>query len=618
MHISRILLLSLIAGSTVAASCKGKFGFEGDPFVPDPPGPRPQYGPTISQAESPRPISGGTLLVVDANRAVVADPDRDLIAVVDLAAKTHTTITLSKGDDPGRAIADDKGRAHVVLRGAGEIATIDLASSSVTRTKVCTAPRGVAFDPGSAAIRVACADGKVMAVSTADLSVTLTTTGPTDLRDIAMVGEQIWVSRFRKADILVLDRSGNLLSTKTSPVTNMVGLAAAADASVAWRMIQRPGGVTMVHQRGRDPSAPPVKITAGGYTAESGQTGGAVVDDGTGGAPSTAPPPLRSRCKLGIVQSAVTDFQQFDSVNPTLPISTAVLPVDVAISNDGITRVVVAAGNAHTPELDTLMVLDGPEQFAEDCVIPQKKVPNPPGQPVAAAFDSGNQLVVQLREPAMLVVYEPGMGKITATIPYADGSREDTGHAIFHSNSGGFLACASCHPEGGDDGRVWSFEGVGIRRTQNLRGGVKAPFHWNGELADLAALTGEVLGKRMSGPDLASDQLAALSTFLGHVPSMPITPGLDAAAIARGKALFEGTRSQCATCHVGPTFTNSTIVDVGTGGTFKVPSLRGVAWRAPFMHTGCAATLADRFDPSCGGGTHGNVELTSDERKDMI
>ena len=44
------------------------------------------------------------------------------------------------------------------------------------------------------------------------------------------------------------------------------------------------------------------------------------------------------------------------------------------------------------------------------------------------------------------------VAKIATTIPYAEGSREDTGHAIFHSNSGGFLACASCHPEGGDDG----------------------------------------------------------------------------------------------------------------------------------------------------------------------
>jgi hypothetical protein len=43
-------------------------------------------------------------------------------------------------------------------------------------------------------------------------------------------------------------------------------------------------------------------------------------------------------------------------------------------------------------------------------------------------------------------------------------------------------------------------------------------------------------------------------------------------------------------------------MDVGTGLPLQVPSLRGVSWRAPFMHDGCANTLADRFDAKCGGG----------------
>jgi hypothetical protein len=46
--------------------------------------------------------------------------------------------------------------------------------------------------------------------------------------------------------------------------------------------------------------------------------------------------------------------------------------------------------------------------------------------------------------------------------------------------------------------------------------------------------------------------------------------------------------------------------DVGTDGTFQVPSLLNVAARAPYMHDGCAPTLADRFGP-CGGGDHHGV-----------
>ena len=75
-------------------------------------------------------------------------------------------------------------------------------------------------------------------------------------------------------------------------------------------------------------------------------------------------------------------------------------------------------------------------------------------------------------------------------------------------------------------------------------------------------------------------------------------------ATVRGRDLFAGAAG-CVTCHSGRRFTNNATVDVGTGGVFQVPSLVGVAHRAPFLHTGCAATLADRFG-SCGGGdNHG-------------
>jgi hypothetical protein len=37
-----------------------------------------------------------------------------------------------------------------------------------------------------------------------------------------------------------------------------------------------------------------------------------------------------------------------------------------------------------------------------------------------------------------------------------------------------------------------------------------------------------------------------------------------------------------------------------------VPSLLGIGNRPPYLHDGCAATLADRFGP-CGGASHGNT-----------
>jgi len=51
---------------------------------------------------------------------------------------------------------------------------------------------------------------------------------------------------------------------------------------------------------------------------------------------------------------------------------------------------------------------------------------------------------------------------------------------------------------------------------------------------------------------------------------------------------------------------------VGTGLPLQVPSLVGVAYRGPWIHTGCAATLRDRFDPACGRDKHGDVAQLGD------
>jgi cytochrome c peroxidase len=77
-----------------------------------------------------------------------------------------------------------------------------------------------------------------------------------------------------------------------------------------------------------------------------------------------------------------------------------------------------------------------------------------------------------------------------------------------------------------------------------------------------------------------------------------------------GFDLFNG-KARCAECHTGWNFTDSSFYDVGTGKgedigrgrlfptstklqyAFKVPTLRDVARRAPYMHDGSEATLAD-------------------------
>ena len=133
------------------------------------------------------------------------------------------------------------------------------------------------------------------------------------------------------------------------------------------------------------------------------------------------------------------------------------------------------------------------------CGQPDPSVPQVASmQPIAVAFDGQDNVVVQSREPALLAL--PG----GITISLSSVSRSDTGHDVFHANAGGSLACASCHAEGNDDGRVWNFTCSGNRRTQSLQTGLRGtePFHWSGDETDFPRLMKDVFVGRMSGPSL--------------------------------------------------------------------------------------------------------------------
>ena len=253
------------------------------------------------------------------------------------------------------------------------------------------------------------------------------------------------------------------------------------------------------------------------------------------------------------------------------------------------------------------------------CGVPDPSVPQVVGQPIAVAFEASGKVVVQSREPAMLA-FADGTRVTLSTV-----TRADTGHLVFHSNAGGNLACASCHAEGNDDGRIWNFTCQGPRRTQSLHAGAlrgSEPFHWDGEETDMTRLMNDVFVGRMSGPTLATDQIDTLLSWIDKQPRVPRARARRSRSRSNGAARCSTTRRAppAPRCHSGAGFTNNATVDVGTGRAFQVPSLVGIGSRGPFMHDGCAKTLAGRFDPACGGGDrHGKTSgMTPDEINDLV
>jgi mono/diheme cytochrome c family protein len=314
-----------------------------------------------------------------------------------------------------------------------------------------------------------------------------------------------------------------------------------------------------------------------------------------------------------VVKSVLTVIAPNGGVllNRVIPAS---VPVDVAVSRDGTAYAAVAAGNAFTP-----MLLGSVLTFDSRCGN-LREVPRTVGAasvtPIAVAFDAQNDVLVQTREPAALWRFDATTGAPTH-IPLSTITRADTGTDVFHTQAGAMVACASCHPEGGDDGHVWMLDGD-ARRTPSLRGTIAgtAPYHWPGDEASLGTLVNDVYTGRMSGALLPPDRMNALTGWVQAIPAPPAPSWLDQGAVSRGKLVFGSSSAACATCHSGAKLTNNTTVDVGTGGAFQVPPLVGVGWRTPLLHDGCAATMADRFG-KCSTPGHGGTSLSAGDVADL-
>jgi hypothetical protein len=608
----------------------------------------PQVGATHTADTAPPAISGGTLRIMpDGVTAIAADPDRDQVYVVDLANRTVSfTVALQKGDEPGRVEIDGAGRAHVALRHGGALVTIAPTTGMIlARRDVCAAPRGIAYDASSDLLHIACADGQLVSIQAApEGAITRTVQLDSDLRDVIVEGGRLHVTRFRTAELLTLDSSGAVQSRAVPPPFRAAQTRGNQlyTPSIAWRSMALPtGGVVMVHQRGLMDDVMP---SAGGY-------GASVFGNG--------------QCDA-IVQTAVTVVAPGQAPQTGPAMAGMVVPADMAISSDGSRVAIIAAGNATNSEspggparLPRVFVTDmsdatdqvigctsdgqhGPclptNAFAAPVDLTGQQastsipntcgtstdsgsssdpsVPDVQGQPIAVSFMGTGDVVVQSREPAVLSL--PGGPPITlSTI-----SRSDTGHDLFHANAGSGIACASCHAEGTEDGRTWTFACEGTRRTQSLQVGLAGtePFHWGGDEKDFPTLVQDVFVGRMSGPNLDMGQVSATLHWLDAQPRRSRTAPTDLAAVARGKAIFtDTTHTACVTCHVGPSLTNNQTVDVGTGGKFQVPSLVGIGTRGPFMHNGCAKTLKDRFGPCGGGDRHGvTSKLSAAQVDDLI
>ena len=210
----------------------------------------------------------------------------------------------------------------------------------------------------------------------------------------------------------------------------------------------------------------------------------------------------------------------------------------------------------------------------------------------------------------------------------------------------GYMSCATCHRDGGSDGRVWDLTGLGegLRNTVALRGraGAQGPLHWSGNFDEVHDFEAQIrtlsqgsglmtdaqfntgtrsqpLGDRKAGVSADLDALAAYVSSLSAFEPSPRRNAdgtLTTEAVA-GRGVFA---AQCVTCHAGSAFTDSALGSLRNISTIKAsngtqlnatltnidtPTLRDAWQTGPYLHDGSAATLADAIT------AHNNVTLNA-------
>jgi len=247
------------------------------------------------------------------------------------------------------------------------------------------------------------------------------------------------------------------------------------------------------------------------------------------------------------------------------------------------------------------------------------------------------------------------------------------------------VSCATCHNPAlsWGDGLARAVgedpKGLPLRAPTLIDVAFTEPLGWDGKFKDIESVTfGPITGRsnmnltepelieRLSTTSAYADAFtsaygdstitrprieAALATFertivAGEAPFDRWIMGDETAistAAQRGFEIFNG-KARCANCHSGPSFTDGSFHDIGTATgdnigrgrlfptsqklryAFKTPTLRNVAQRAPYMHDGSVATLAEVIELYERGGIDRPSRspsirplfLTANEKADLV
>ncbi|HUJ62758.1 MAG TPA: cytochrome c peroxidase [Kofleriaceae bacterium] len=568
---------------------------------------------TASPSETAGTASSSIVLVPDAGRLAVVDPDQGTVSFLDpdtLALTGQVTV----GGEPHDLVLV-AGELWVSTFRGGEVVAIDPVAMAVTRrASVCSGPRGMAVAHDGSFVAVACEwSGSVMEIDPGSFAATEIASDLVRPRAIAIVGDSTFVGEYTGGDVIELAGGGArtlslvpehapyrpALEHMTANLVEAI-LPAFGELHVAHELVNHTGDAS--------------EVVADDY--------GSVLD----GDPKINP--AVSSFDLACQPTgAPVLYARFDGSSRAAsgPVALAALPphylLVAHVSSNSVAVIDTRASSPDTREVASYAVGAGPSGIAVDAANARAFVDN--------AFD-GSVSVIDLSWPldgATAPRYAARQTLVRAQAPVYSAAAL-AGRKLFydatnsHVTPSGVLACATCHPSGGDDGLVWFISTSDIptkrRRTPNLANAHTGtePYHWDGQFASMADLVHGTVTDLMAGDGLLVDG-TTVQAYIDEIVAPPVPPAGDPAQIARGQAVFASAQAGCAGCHVPPLGTDGKRWSVLSPMSLSpddavtetnTPGLEGLFLLAPYFHDGRSDSLRDlltRSDAAAHGGAAG-------------
>ncbi|MBC7955027.1 MAG: Ig-like domain-containing protein [Cytophagales bacterium] len=576
------------------------------------------------------------------NRVWVVNSDNDSVTAINAANNTRL-FEQGVGVNPQTLAQAPDGRIWVANAGSGSISVLDPASGALVQTIALglgTRPFGVVFNPlGTAAFITLQGSGRVLKLHPGTGAVQASLSAGTSPRGLAISGDsnRLLVTRY----ISPLDR-GEVVEVNPSAFAVTRTFALATD----------PGPDTEGSGRGVPNFLSAVTIQPDGKRAwipsKKDNTLRGTFRDGNALTFESTVRTIVSQIDLdnnAEVLSARRDLNDRDMANA---VTFTPLGDYAFISTQGTNQIEVM--DTYNRQLVAGLVNVGR--------APRGLLITPNGRLYVQNFMSRNVSVYDVSGLLNATSNTaPKVVDIAAVGGEALAANVFNGKRIFYNaddrrmNRDKYISCASCHQDGGHDGRTMDFtdRGEGLRNTIPLngrRGTGQGRVHWTanfneiqdfehdirnnfggtGFLSDAQFNTGTrntPLGDPKAGLNSDLDALAAYVNSLSSVGRSPFRNAdgsLTAAAVA-GQQIFNGS-GQCGSCHSGADFTDSAsgvLRDVGTlkassgkrlGATLTgldTPTLKGLWDTAPYLHDGSAATLLDVLTTANPAGRHGTT-----------